>query len=129
MAFLKQAAVAMGLALLTGCTGTVVNTAPIYQPVTGVIQMDITVPTGEPITKVKFLVDNTLHSEDDDGSDGFSAELDLSAFEPDSLVRIKAIGVRQDQTELELRENYLLVGAAEEEEAEAETETEATDAE
>jgi hypothetical protein len=111
------------IATLAGCTGQVVNTAPVYQPVTGVIQMEITVPAGESVTSVRFLVDEQLVSEDDDASDGFSAELDTSELEPDSLVRIKAVGVRANKTTVTLRENYILIGNPD---AEVAPETEAT---
>jgi hypothetical protein len=108
---------------LFGCTGAVVNTAPIYQPVTGVIQMDIQVPASEQVVKVQFFVDDALHSEDDTAADGFAAELDTGEFEPESLVKISAKGVRANNTSVVLRENFIMVGKAEE--AEASTEGEA----
>lgn len=108
---------------LFGCTGAVINTAPIYQPVTGVIQMDIQVPASEQVVKVQFFVDDSLHSEDDTASDGFAAELDTGEFEPESLVKISAKGVRANNTSVVLRENFIMVGKVEE--AEATTETEA----
>jgi hypothetical protein len=108
---------------LFGCTGAVVNTAPIYQPVTGVIQMDIQVPASEQVVKVQFFVDDALHSEDDTAADGFAAELDTGEFEPESLVKISAKGVRANNTTLVLRENFIMVGKVAE--AEATTETEA----
>lgn len=120
MAFLI--CVLVGLLGLVGCTGAVVNTAQVYQPVSGVIQMDIQVPAGEGIVKVRFLVDDALHSEDETAADGFTAELDTSELEPEALVKIAAVGVRANNTTLPLRENFILV--AKEVEAEATTDTE-----
>jgi hypothetical protein len=115
---------------LFGCTGAVVNTAQVYQPVTGVIQMDIQVPASEQVVKVQFYVDDALHSEDETAADGFAAELDTGEFEPESLVKISAKGVRANNTTLLLRENFILVGKLVEAEAttesEAATETEAS---
>jgi hypothetical protein len=115
---------------LFGCTGAVVNTAQVYQPVTGVIQMDIQVPASEQIVKVQFYVDDALHSEDETAADGFAAELDTGELEPESLVKISAKGVRANNTTLLLRENFIMVGKLAEAEAttesEAATETEAS---
>jgi hypothetical protein len=113
---------ALCLVGLFGCTGAVVNTAPIYQPVTGVIQMDIQVPASEQIVKVQFYVDDALHSEDETAADGFAAELDTGEFEPESLVKISAKGVRANNTTLILRENFIMVGKLADAEATTETE-------
>jgi hypothetical protein len=110
------ASVAMALA---ACSGTVTNTAQVFVPVSGVIQMDIKVPTGETVSSVRFLVDDKLVQEDTDASDGFSAELDTSDFDPDSLVKITALGVHPDKTTVTLRENLILVGKQGDEEAAA----------
>lgn len=99
-----------GLGLLSACAGTVVNSAQVFQPVTGVIQMDIKIPAGETVSSVRFLVDGKLVEEDTDASDGFSAELDTTELEADSLVKISAVGVRPDRTTVTLRENFILVG-------------------
>lgn len=99
-----------GLGLVSACSGAVVNSAQVYQPVTGVIQMDIKIPAGETVSSVRFLVDDKLVEEDTDASDGFSAELDTTELEADSLVKISAVGVRADKTTVTLRENFILVG-------------------
>jgi hypothetical protein len=105
--------VALGALLLpamAACTGTAVNSAQVYTPVSGIIQTDITVPAGESVTSVRFFVDDTLVSEDEDGSDGFSAELDTSELDAESLVKIKAVGVRANKSVITLRENYIMIG-------------------
>ena len=99
------------LPTLAACTGTTVNSAEVYKPVTGVIQMDITVPATETtIQSVRFLVDDKLVQEDEDGSDGYSAELDTSEYTAESLVKISAVGVRANKTTVTLRENYIMIG-------------------
>lgn len=122
MAFLI--CLALCLVGLFGCTGAVVNTAQVYQPVTGVIQMDIQVPASEQVVKVQFYVDDALHSEDDTASDGFAAELDTSELEPESLVKISARGVRANNTTVLLRENFILVGKVAGQEASTESSSE-----
>jgi hypothetical protein len=111
---MRQALTALAIlgagAALAACAGTVVNGAQVYQPVTGVIQMDIKIPAGETVSSVQFLVDDKLVEEDTDGSDGFSAELDTTELEADSLVKITAKGVHADKTTVVLRENFILVG-------------------
>ncbi|HEY9722290.1 MAG TPA: hypothetical protein V6D47_09760, partial [Oscillatoriaceae cyanobacterium] len=95
MAFLKQGLLLAALAL-TGCVGAVQNQAYVYKPVTGVIQMQVTIPAGETFTKVQFQADGQLISEDTDGTDGYSAQLDTSTLPAGQLVQITAIGVRTD---------------------------------
>jgi hypothetical protein len=115
MAFLsrRRLIVAVGsllLPALAACTGAAVNSAQVYTPVTGIIQMDISVPAGETVSSVRFLVDDKLVQEDEDGSDGFSAELDTSEYSPESLVKIAAVGVRANKSTVTLRENYIMIG-------------------
>lgn len=108
MAFLKQGLLVAAL-LVTGCVGSVQNQAYVYKPVTGVIQMQITVPAGETFTKVQFQANGQLVSEDTDGTDGYSAQLDTSTLPSGQLVKIAAIGVRTDGTTQVLQQNYIYV--------------------
>lgn len=102
---------AAGLVALTGCVGKAVNQATIYQPVSGVIEMDVKVPAGETVSKVQFQVNDKVVGEDD-GSSGaptFSAEVDTSTLPADTLAKLAAVGVRPDGSTVVLRENYILV--------------------
>lgn len=103
----------LALPNLWGCLGSAVNTAQIYTIVSGVVQVTVSVPAGESIQRVQFQVNNVVVAEDSDGADGFLADVDLSTLPVDTLAKVAAVGVRPNGTFLILRENYLLVGAAE----------------
>lgn len=110
MAVLKQGAVlALLLALNTSCVGRMVNTATVYQPVTGVVQMEIKLPAGEAVAKVQFQVNDKVVSEDDSVADGYTAEIDTADLESDTLAKLAAVGVRADGSTVVLRENFILV--------------------
>lgn len=112
MAFLRLG-LALPLALaLAGCLGQAVNQAEIYKPVSGVLQLEVTVPAGESFSRVQFQINDEVLSEDTDGSDGFTAELDTADFAGEELVKLAAVGVRADGTDVVLRENYLRIEAA-----------------
>lgn len=106
---------AWGLALLalalplSACLGSAVNSAQIYAPVFGTVQVTVSVPAGETIQRVQFQVNDAVVAEDSDGSDGFVADVDLSNLPVDTLAKVAAVGVRPNGSFLVLRENYLLV--------------------
>lgn len=111
MALLKHvSAIALALACC-GCVGTAVNKAEVYKPVSGVLEMVISVPQGEALQKVQFQIDNELVHEDTDPSDGFSASVDVTAYESGKLYKLSAVGVRADGSLVVIRENYILVQA------------------
>lgn len=95
--------------LLSGCLGSAVNTAQVFNPVSGVVQVTVSVPAGESIQRVQFQVNDVVVAEDAEGADGYAAEVDLSALPADTLAKVAAVGVRPNGTFLVLRENYLLV--------------------
>jgi hypothetical protein len=99
----------LAIALCNGCVGKAVNQATIYRPVTGVIQMEIKVPAGETVAKVQFQVNDKVVGEDEDGGDGYAAEVDTSALPVDTLAKLAAVGVRPNGSTVVLRENYILV--------------------
>lgn len=117
--------------LSTGCTARAVNSAVVFKPVSGVVQMEIKVPPGESVTRVQFQVNDKVVNEDDDPTDGYKAEIDTANLEPDVLAKVAAVGVRADGSTVVLRENFILVAApagSEEEPEPVATDAEATDA-
>lgn len=97
--------------LLGGCLGSAVNSTQLYTPVSGVVQVTVSVPSGESIQRVQFQVNDLVVAEDSDGANGYAAEVDLSALPVDTLAKVAAVGVRPNGSFLVLRENYLLVVA------------------
>jgi hypothetical protein len=97
------------VAVLPGCVGAAVNQATIYRPVTGTIEMEVKIPSGESVQKVQFQVNDKIVGEDEDGTDGFSAEVDTSTLPVDTLAKLAAVGVRPNGSNVVLRENYILV--------------------
>lgn len=124
MAFLaplgRLAAILAAMPLAAGCAAQAVNTAQVFKPVTGVVQMEIKVPAGVAVTKVQFQVNDKVVSEDDDPTDGYKAEIDTADLEPDVLAKVAAVGVKADGSPVVLRENLILVGAVAEDEEDAE---------
>ncbi len=110
MAILIRLGLAAAL-LGTGCTARAVNSALVFKPVSGVVQMEIKVPPGESVTKVQFQVNDKVISEDDDPTDGYKAEIDTADLEPDVLAKVAAVGVRANGSNVVLRENFILVAA------------------
>jgi hypothetical protein len=109
MAFLKYILGAtLGLAMI-GCTANVTNTANVFIPVRGLIEVSVTIPDGERVTKVQFQLNNQVVAEDDNGSDGYSADIDTSGLEPGVLAKISAVAVRTNGTVFVLRENLILI--------------------
>ncbi|MDB5097022.1 MAG: hypothetical protein JWM80_1443 [Cyanobacteria bacterium RYN_339] len=106
---MKKLAILAAAALLTGCVGAAVNQATVYRPVTGVIQMEVKIPSGESVDKVQFQVNDKVVGEDTDGADGFAAEVDTAALPVDTLAKLAAVGVRPNGSTVVLRENYILV--------------------
>jgi hypothetical protein len=102
-------AMLLAATLLSGCVGAAVNQATIYRPVTGVIAMEVKVPSGESVDKVQFQVNDKVVGEDEDGADGFSAEVDTTSLPVDTLAKLAAVGVRPNGSTVVLRENYILV--------------------
>lgn len=101
------------LAAGTGCTARAVNSALVFKPVSGVVQMEIKIPAGESVTKVQFQVNDKVVNEDDDPTDGYKAEIDTADLEPDVLAKVAAVGVRANGSTVVLRENFILVAADE----------------
>lgn len=94
---------------MAGCTANVTNTANVFTPVRGVIEVSVTVPEGERLTKVQFQLNNQVVAEDANGSDGYSADIDTSGLAAGVLAKISAVGVRTNGTVVVLRENLVLV--------------------
>ncbi|MEB3195700.1 MAG: hypothetical protein VKP62_00710 [Candidatus Sericytochromatia bacterium] len=92
-----------------GCTANAVNTATLYKPVRGVIELAVVVPSGEAVERVQFQLNDEVVAEDTNGADGFSAEIDTSGLPPDVLAKLAAVGVRTDGTVVVLRENFILI--------------------
>ena len=111
MAILIRLGLAATLLLGTGCTARAVNSAQVFRPVTGVVQMEIKVPPGESVARVQFQVNDKVVNEDEDPSDGYKAEIDTADLEPDVLAKVAAVGVRADGSTVVLRENFILVAA------------------
>lgn len=109
MAFLRHTLTAIFYLNLVGCTASVANTANVFIPVRGVIEVIVTVPDGERLAKVQFQLNNEVVAEDEDGSDGYSADIDTSGLEAGVLAKISAVGVRTNGTVVVLRENLVLV--------------------
>lgn len=107
----RHFAVLLALTVLTGCVGKAVNQATLYQPVTGVIEMDVKVPAGETVSSVQFQVNDKVVGTDDgaSGSGTYSAEVDTTNLPVDTLAKLAAVGVRPDGTTVVLKENYILV--------------------
>jgi hypothetical protein len=109
MAFLRCfLAATLGLVML-GCTANVTNTANVFTPVRGLIEVSVTIPDDERVTKVQFQLNNQVVAEDDNGTDGYTADIDTSGLEPGVLAKISAVGVRTDGTVFVLRENLILI--------------------
>lgn len=102
---------ALALAAATGCTARATNTATVFPPITGVVQMEIKLPAGEAVDKVQFQVNDKVVQEDDDPTDGYKAEIDTANLEPQVLAKIAAVGVRANGSTVVLRENFILVGS------------------
>ena len=126
MALLARIGLVAALLAATGCTARAVNSAQVFKPVTGVVQMEIKIPAGESVTKVQFQVNDKVVNEDDDPTDGYKAEIDTGDLEPDVLAKIAAVGVRANGSTVVLRENLILVGALPEDEEAPEPTDEAT---
>jgi hypothetical protein len=113
-----RAKTALSLALLAaclgGCVGKAINQATIYKPVTGIIQMEVKLPTGESVSKVQFQVNDKVVGEDDGTASAptYTAEVDTSTLPVDTLAKLAAVGVRADGSTVVLRENYILVETA-----------------
>jgi hypothetical protein len=107
MAFLRNLALG-SLLLLTGCVGQVQNTAVIYQPVSGVVDLRVTAPPGSGIVKVQFQQNDQVFAEDAVGPTVFNGSLDTSTLPSGVLVKVAAIGVRSDGSTTILKENFIL---------------------
>lgn len=109
MALLKRLTLLSAL-LLSGCVAEATNTALVYKPINGTIDMAITIPAGESFAKVQFQADGNVVSEDTDGTDGYSATVDTTTLPANTLVKIAAVGVHTDGSQVVLRENFVLIG-------------------
>lgn len=104
---LKYAAAALMLAALTACTGTGVNTANVFQPQSGKVQL--AVQTSDPtIQSVEFQLNGEVIGKDEDGSDGWSLEYDTTQKD-DGIYTVTAYGTTSSGTQLQLLDNSLLI--------------------
>lgn len=97
---------------MVGCTANMTNTADVFTAVRGVIEVNVSVPESEGVTRVQFQLNNEVVAEDENGQDGYTADIDTSGLESGTLAKISAVGVRADGSVIVLRENLILVGAS-----------------
>lgn len=111
----KLMIVAAALALLgtlAGCSGTGVNTANVFQPQSGQIQLTANVPDPSLYASVEFVInEGDAAAEtvtDDDLSDGIAVTYDTSKLN-DGVNYVKAYGVGADGSRTQILDNALLI--------------------
>ncbi|MEB3221819.1 MAG: hypothetical protein VKS61_07035 [Candidatus Sericytochromatia bacterium] len=113
MAVLIRALAAVVVAgALGGCTARVINAATLFKPLAGTLALVVTPPPNEAFVRVQFQLNDQVVGEDTDPADGYSADIDTTGLEPETLAKIAAVGVRADGTTRVLRENLILVTGA-----------------
>ena len=104
---LKYGALALAIAAF-GCTGQGINTADIYTPQGGTI--DLRVDTADPsaYSSVDFELDGKSLGRDEDGSDGWSYQLDSDSLE-NGIHSVQAFGNTLEGLRVELLNNSLMI--------------------
>jgi hypothetical protein len=106
---LKFLAYALLVATFSGCTGTGVNTADVFKPQGGTIDLNVSnLPDPTAYSSVEFQLDGKSLGTDSDASDGWSFKLDSSTVS-DGIHNVRAVGTTTSGTTVELLNNSIFI--------------------
>ena len=104
---LKYMALALAVAAF-GCTGQGINTADVYTPQGGTIDLNVDTVDPSAYGSVDFELDGKSLGRDEDSSDGWSYQLDSTTLD-DGIHTVQAFGNTLEGTRVELLNNSLMI--------------------
>lgn len=106
---LKFLAYALLVAAFSGCTGTGVNTANVFKPQGGTIDLNVSnLPDPSAYSSVEFQLDGKTLGKDTDVSDGWSYKLDSTSL-TNGIHNVRAVGTTTGGEQVELLNNSIYI--------------------
>lgn len=106
---LKFLAYALLVAAFSGCTGTGVNSANVFKPQSGTIDLNVSnLPDASAYTQVEFQLDGKALGTDTDVSDGWSYKLDSTSL-TNGIHNVRALGTSSSGEQVELLNNSIYI--------------------